>query len=123
MDRRLWIHVTERDGVIIFPNNLRRNLAPDNFFKDCHRSSPQCALTNETAQLLELRRRAQPFADEADYFLAQRIARPRPGLRTSQMFYARLQIAEQHAIRARVHQRADSFFQSVEKLQLVSRAR
>src|SRR3954463_2258804 len=110
MHRRLRIHIAEREHVIIFPHNLRRNFTSDDLLEDRHRSlAARGGLTNETTQMLELRRRAQAFADKTDHFLAQRVAHPRPRLRAAEMFYARLQIAEEQTIRARVDQRADPF--------------
>jgi hypothetical protein len=33
---RLWINVVKSDGIIIFPDDFRWNLARDNFLKNGH---------------------------------------------------------------------------------------
>src|SRR6266852_2683996 len=35
-NRRMRIYIMESNRVVVFPNNLRRNLTRDNFFEDRH---------------------------------------------------------------------------------------
>src|SRR5947209_13306336 len=72
--------------------------------------------------MLQLRRRDQLIADEADDFLTQRIAGPGPGLRAAKMLHARLEITKMQSIRARVYHRRDPFLEAVEKRELVARS-
>ena len=68
--------------------------APPPIFSKRVTSDDSRRLTNEAAQLFQLRARGQPFAHETDHFLAQRVARARPRLRAAQMLHARLQVAQ-----------------------------
>src|SRR3954454_21633041 len=78
-----------------------------------------CCSTQQTIDLPALVS-AELLANEADYLLAQPVARSRPCLCTVQMFYALVQIAELECFDAIRHQCADALLQRVEKCQHVS---
>src|SRR4051812_32933926 len=87
---------------------------------DIRHSTFRKASPHEAPEMLEFRRRAQPFADETNHFLAKRVAGARPGFRAAKMFHAGLEITKQQTVRPRIHERADPFLQPVEECQLVT---
>src|SRR5215510_5957099 len=80
------------------------------------------SLAERTIKPRPVRGEGQSFADEADDFLAQRIAGARPRFDAAKPFHTRLERTELKIVGADFDQAADSLFQKIKKRELVTGA-
>src|SRR4030095_12696912 len=109
MHWRLGIDVVKGNRVLIFPNDFCRNLAGDDFLENRH--EPAVSPAQRTIKPRSIGSERQFFANEADNFLAQRVAGARPCFRSAEMLHTKMPRRKPEVVGAGFSQSVDSFFQ------------